>query len=353
MCMDGAKGGKSIIWENVGCPLCGAHEDEPLIVVPSESDDAVYRVGRCRKCSMAYLNPRPTEETVGCLYPDSYEEYTGPSVRCHGALGRFRHYLERLVMGREYGCPPLPKNALERWLAKMAGPWLRPPRTSLTSIRYQGEGRLLDFGCGAGWYLQRMRERGWNVTGLDFSAHAAKEVTQKYGIPVLVGTLPHPEVKPASFDVITMGAVLEHVHHPHEVIRAAVEALRPDGKLVIAVPNLDSWGFGFFGQDWWGLELPRHLLHFGPVTLRKLVEGHGLEVSDVQLVERGGWIRRSMAIVRRRPGAPRWRRFVSRLGRLRIVPSLLTRWTVWRGRQDCLVMIARKLGPREKQSAAA
>src|SRR5262249_25364137 len=199
---------------------------------------------------------------------------------------------------------------------------------------------------------QRMRERGWNVTGLDFSAHAAREVTRKYGIPVLVGTLPHPEVKPASFDVITMGAVLEHVHHPHEVIRAAAEALRPDGKLVIAVPNLDSWGFAFFGQDWWGLELPRHLLHFAPATLRKLVEGHGLEVTDVQLVERGGWIRRSMAMVRRRPGAPRWRRIVSRLGCLRVVPSLLTRWTVWRGRQDCLVMIARKPGPAEKAAAA-
>jgi len=340
--MDDGKDGKPVDWEEVPCPLCGTRDDDPIIVVPSETDDAVYRVGRCRKCGMAYLNPRPTEDTIGHFYPDDYEEYRGPSGRRGGWLGRLRAYLERLVMAREFGCPPGIHGACQQCLAWLVGPWLRPPRTSLTAIPYQGDGRLLDFGCGAGWYLQRMRERGWDVTGLDFSSHAAREVERKFGIRVLVGSLPHPDVQPESFDVITMGAVLEHVHHPHVVIEAAARALRPGGKLVIAVPNLESWGFRFFGQDWWPLELPRHLLHFTPATLRKLVEAHGLQVAESQLVERGGWIRRSMAIVRRRRGAPRWRRLVSRLGRFRLVPSLLTRWTVWRRQEDCLLLIARK-----------
>src|SRR5262245_56319467 len=158
--MDGEKDGNSVIWEDVSCPLCGAREDDPLIVVPSETEQAVYRVGRCRKCGMAYLNPRPTEETVGRLYPNDYEEYRGPTFRRRGIFGRWRDYLEGLVMAREYGCPLPITPGREEWLAKLAGPWLRPPRTSLTGIPYQGEGRLLDFGCGAGWYLQRMRQRG-------------------------------------------------------------------------------------------------------------------------------------------------------------------------------------------------
>src|SRR5437870_2372269 len=83
------------------------------------------------------------------------------------------------------------------------------------------------------------RELGWQVTGMDFNGQVAAQVQQHFGFPVLTGSLPHRDVAAESFDVITMGAVLEHVHRPHEVIAAAVRALRPGGYLMVAVPNLD------------------------------------------------------------------------------------------------------------------
>jgi SAM-dependent methyltransferase len=294
---------------------------------------------------MGYLNPRPDIPSIGQFYPREYEEYQLPRRRRQGWWRRMRDRLERLVLSHHYGYPP----PLERWyekaLAVVLGPWLRPGPDSLTGLRYHGDGRLLDFGCGSGWYAYRMAQRGWKVTGMDFSAHAAQQVTQRFGIPVLVGSLPHPEVADESFDVIVMGCVLEHVHHPHEVIAGAARALRPGGWLVVVVPNLDSWGFRFFGPDWWPLELPRHLLHFTPATLRRLVETHGLQVCEEGMLLRGGWMRRSLAICRRRPYRPAGRRLLAHLGRTRLVSSLLSHWTVWTGQADCIMVVARRPSP--------
>jgi hypothetical protein len=132
--------------------------------------------------------------------------------------------------------------------------------------------------------------------------------------------------------------VLEHVHDPHPVIAAAAEALRPGGLLVISVPNLASWPHRYFGADCWALELPRHLLHFTPVTLRRLMETHGLSVSELRIVARKSWMRRSFAAARRR-GDRRW---VTRLAALPGVTSMLTNWTARTGRADCMTILARK-----------
>src|SRR5262249_20322436 len=158
------------------------------------------------------------------------------------------------------------------------------------------------------------------------------QVSRHFGIPTLSGTLPHPQVAPASFDVITMGAVLEHVHRPHRLIAAAAEALHPGGYLVVSVPNLASWGFRAFGEDWCGVRLPHPLVHFTPDTLRRLLAAHRLEVRGVRAVGRPGWMQRSLAAARRRGSG----KLLVRLGRLRLVASLLARWTTWTGSTDCI-----------------
>ena len=142
-------------------------------------------------------------------------------------------------------------------------------------IPWHGRGRLLDFGCGGGAYLERMHRQGWDVTGLDVSAAAVECVRTRLGLRALLGTLPHPELKPATFDVVTMWHSLEHVHEPLEVLRAAHQLLAPGGKLLVATPNIDSLPFRWFGQAWYGLDLPRHLTHFSSRTLRRLLERAG------------------------------------------------------------------------------
>jgi SAM-dependent methyltransferase len=345
-----APAGDGIVWEEVACPLCGAADEEQLIAQFSETDQAVYRLVRCRACGLGYLNPRPDVASIGHFYPDDYECYQAPD-RKRGVWSRLRRHCEQLALARRHGYPP----ALTAWpqkaLATLATPLLRRGQQALTALPYLGQGRLLDFGCGSGWYAQQMRERGWTVTGLDFSEHAAREVMRHYGIPVLVGTLPHPAVAPASFDLITMGCVLEHVHEPHAVLAAAAEALAPGGALVVTVPNLDSWGFRYFGQDWWPLELPRHLLHFTPTTLRRLVNEHGLEVAEERMLPRGSWMRRSFAFYRRRRGGLS-RQLLGGISRLRVLASALTKWSVAAGQSDCIMIRAHRPAAEHLQPVA-
>src|SRR5205085_2563136 len=137
-------------------------------------------------------------------------------------------------------------------------------------------------------------------------------------------------------DVITLGAVLEHVHRPHQIIGAAVQGLAPGGRLVVSVPNIDSWGFRYFQPDWWGLHLPHHLLHFNQATLRRLLEAHGLDVGEVRLVKRPSWMRRSLTAARKRGDT----RYLVKVSGGRLANSLLTRWAAWRHQADALVAMA-------------
>lgn len=328
------RSGPPLIWEQVACPLCAARDEEELLRVRPEAAANSYRLVRCRKCGLGYLNPRPDEASIEQFYPDEYMCYEPPPRRRWWTPAQQR--LRRLVMAQCFGIPPALRSWRDKLLARFAGLWLRPPPSSMTALPYAGAGRLLDFGCGSGWYAHRMAELGWDVTGMDFNREVVAQVQQRFGIPVVAGTLPHPDIQAESFDAITMGAVLEHVHRPHEVIEAAARALRPGGYLAVSVPNIASWGFRYGGADWWGLQLPHHLLHFSPVTLRRLLEAHGLEVRELRVIGRPGWMRRSLATLRERGD----RRALTQLARLRIIASLLTRWTVWRQHADCIVALA-------------
>jgi SAM-dependent methyltransferase len=301
---------------------------------------------------MGYLNPRPDENSIARFYSPEYEWYQAPLQKPWCRRQTLKQWLLRLVRSHYLGDPPLSIKPSNKIVARLAGLWLRPRRDSLLALPFHGDGRLLDFGCGSGWFAHRMQQRGWTVTGIDISCHVAQKVRREFGIPVLVGSLPHPAVQPKSFDVVCMGSTLEHVHRPRQVVAAAGDALRPGGLLVVVVPNLDSWGFRRFGRAWWPLDVPRHLHHFTPNTLRRLVEGVGLAVRQVRMLGRAKWMRRSFAAGSRadahRP--PLW---LKAAARSRLVASAITRWTVWTGQADCFLLIAQRPGASQNALHAA
>ena len=206
-----------VVWEETPCPLCGASDARELLAVPGEAAGDVYRVAQCRCCDMVYLNPRPNRASIGRFYADNYHPYQAPRRE----RSAFARRLQRLDLRRAFGDPPPRTRWSDKVLAALATPWLHPGRDSLTAIPFHGEGRLLDFGCGSGWYAKRMSDRGWTVTALDFNPVSLEQVARRYGLRTLAGSLPHPKVADASFDVVVMGASLEHVHCPHEVVGAA------------------------------------------------------------------------------------------------------------------------------------
>ncbi|MFU8803283.1 MAG: class I SAM-dependent methyltransferase [Bradymonadaceae bacterium] len=139
-------------------------------------------------------------------------------------------------------------------------------------------GRLLDVGCGSGAYLRDMEALGWQVAGVDISPEAIKCATRD-GYNAKVGTLFSAHLEEESFDLITMWHVLEHFHRPVDMLRRAHDILRPNGRLILAVPNWRSIMRQIGGDAWWCLEVPRHLHHFTPETLRKTLTTAGFEVS--------------------------------------------------------------------------
>jgi SAM-dependent methyltransferase len=339
-----------VVWEQTPCPLCGASDEIELLAVPDEAVGAAYRVAQCRRCGMAYLNPRPDRASIGRFYADDYQPYLPPRHSAAHPWQAVRRRLQRLVCARAFGDPPPLKRRSDRILAALAAPWLHPGRDSLTALPFHGRGRLLDFGCGSGWYAKRMSDRGWAVTAMDFNPRSLEQVARRYGLRTLAGTLPHPDVADESFDAVVMGASLEHVHCPHEVVGAAARALAPGGRFVAVVPNFSAVAFRWFGVDWWPLELPRHLLHFTPATLRRLMAAHGLQTMELRTIPRGSWMRLSLANRRRRLWEPAGRRRLAAVSRTRIVASVLTRWTGWLGQADGLRVVARR---PESPAAAA
>jgi SAM-dependent methyltransferase len=143
-------------------------------------------------------------------------------------------------------------------------------------ISWTGEGRLLDFGCGAGQFLARMKSLGWTAAGLELSPDAIAEC-RAAGLEVRLGTFPDASIPDAAFDVVTFWESLEHVPNPRETVAEARRILTPGGRVVLSLPLCDSLAFERLGADWYSLDLPRHLSHFTRNTLERLLREQGFE----------------------------------------------------------------------------
>jgi SAM-dependent methyltransferase len=143
-------------------------------------------------------------------------------------------------------------------------------------VRYKDGGTLLDLGCSYGSFLESMQKPGWRLFGIEMSPHAAREARARSGGQVFVGDILEADFAADSFDVVTCFDVLEHVYEPRKVMARVVKWLKPDGIFYMLVPNIDSAEARIFRSYWYGLELPRHLTHFSPVSLRFMAQSTGL-----------------------------------------------------------------------------
>ena len=227
------------------------------------------------QCGVAWLHPSPTDAELASAYSSYYYTHSGRRE------SKLRDLADAAIDGYlstrlGYGT----KSPVAQLLALLAH--LLPSGTMAAANRAMyltapaGAATLLDVGCGSGDQLLRMRRLGWEVSGVDLDEIAVR-VAQARGLTVNVGSLEDQQFPEASFDAITLHHVIEHLPNPFETLHEIGRILRPGGRVVIATPNLQSWGHRLFGGRWVSLDAPRHRYLFTAKSLEWLVRAAGLE----------------------------------------------------------------------------
>jgi predicted TPR repeat methyltransferase len=138
--------------------------------------------------------------------------------------------------------------------------------------------RLLDVGCGAGYFCERARRAGFDVWGSDVSDWASADAARLFGLDVTLGNFEDMKIGHAPFDVVTMWHVLEHVPDLGKTIAKVREILSPGGLFAAEVPDCSSYDAVRYGDAWRGWSLPYHNWHLTPATVRRLLESRGFRV---------------------------------------------------------------------------
>jgi SAM-dependent methyltransferase len=136
---------------------------------------------------------------------------------------------------------------------------------------------MLDAGCGAGALLYRLREIGWETSGVEIDSGAA-EAARGLGLDVRTGTVEEAGFPSGHFDLVTALHVLEHIHRPVEFLNELWRILKPGGLLFIEVPNTRSFNCRVFRGEWFHLDAPRHLCSYSPRSLRCLLRRTGFRM---------------------------------------------------------------------------
>lgn len=246
-------------FRDVDCPVCRIAVDGPSFW----ATDRLYGLGgrfryvQCGRCGLLFMNPQVAPEDIGLLYPDNYGPHLGaagtPPEGPPSHLGRIKRWLQNARLDSE--------------VEAALGP---------TS-------RVLDVGCGAGDFLNTVRQRtGAQVQGLDLSPNAAIRAREQYGISVECGPIESAPFEPASFDVITAWWYFEHVSDPAMTLASIARLLKPTGTFVCGVPNSRSLNAGLFREAWYHLDCPRHLYLWTPSSIRTILERAGFRIPQIR-----------------------------------------------------------------------
>jgi len=260
--------------EYINCNLCGAN-DAKLLFTAKEClfGKRKFNIVQCNKCGLIYTNPRPTAEEINQYYPQEYSpfQFSYPDLLFPAEntwIRKFKNTLKKQILRIHYGyfSQNKPIHFFNNVLKFMTLPlkygigWIFPP--------YKKNGKVLDIGCSTGIYMAKLREIGWKTYGVEINQKAAKWGKEKLELDILAGTLELADFPAEYFDVITMWHSLEHMYSPADTLKEIRRILKKGGIIIIGIPNTETWETKFFGKYWWAWEVPRHLQHFSPKTIK-------------------------------------------------------------------------------------
>jgi 2-polyprenyl-3-methyl-5-hydroxy-6-metoxy-1,4-benzoquinol methylase len=243
-----------------GCTVCGG----PTHLQRRLYDDrygyrGIFRLYRCNRCGHRHLDATLSDAQLGELYSRFYP---------------------RSTFDIEAWSPPVPSDGCAAW-------W-RGDRAS--AFRWVPRGvRVLDIGCGFGESLGYHRARGCDAHGVEADSNILR-VAARHDLQVRNGLFDPGHYPAASFDVVTLDQVIEHVADPVAVLRGVRQVLKPGGTVVLSTPNADGWGARVFRGRWIHWHAPYHLHFFSRRSLASAAADAGLAIECRATVTNSRWL---------------------------------------------------------------
>jgi SAM-dependent methyltransferase len=236
--------------EKPTCPFCQGEHAHTIFEggddwVPDGSARMLrFSVVRCDACRAHYTTPRFREAEKHLAFAGSYPFYQRARQNISAPTEEDMQAFARRVNMVERFCPQ--------------------------------PGNILDLGMGDGVFLAAMRRRGWQATGIDSEPDVVAYARRQLGLAsCMVADAERDRLPEGPYDVVTMWGMLQLSYRPQLLLEKIRTTLTPDGIIAIGVSNIGSAGARLFRSHWRGLGLPRHLIHFDPASLRRLVEQAG------------------------------------------------------------------------------
>ncbi|HVN56659.1 MAG TPA: class I SAM-dependent methyltransferase [Bacteroidales bacterium] len=238
------------------CQVCGSKD---IVLLHTCTDHLVtgadFDIFTCRTCGFRFTQDIPDEADSGKYYESP--EYISHTDSKKTIFERIYQVVRGYMLGR--------KKKLTLVSTSMA------------------KGNLLDIGSGTGHFLETMNRSGWDVTGIEVSTSARDYSAGKFGLKVFGPGHIH-NLPDGHFDCITMWHVAEHIYDIKGYFSEAARMLRPGGKMVIALPNCDSFDAVHYSKDWAAWDVPRHLWHFSPLVFRSFLNENGFRLIEERIL---------------------------------------------------------------------
>ena len=236
------------------CPVCNGDKIHNQLTAKDHTvSQQSFAIWHCDDCTARFTQDIPELDSIGDFYKS--ENYISHSDTKKGVINSLYHMVRNRTMA-----------AKRKLLVKETGLL---------------KASLLDVGCGTGAFLSYMKNTGWGVVGFEPDAAAREKAESLYGIkPLPINELFNQQS--GSFNAITMWHVLEHVHNLHGYMDQLKRIIAQTGKIFIAVPNYTSYDAELYQENWAAYDVPRHLYHFSPASMKLLVEKHGMKLETVK-----------------------------------------------------------------------
>ena len=237
----------------VHCPVCDNGNTYFALKVKDHSvSGEFFDVFECPRCGLRFTHPVPPTENIGVYYES--EDYISHSNTRKGFINSLYHSVRRHTLSVKF-----------RQIEKFTG---------LTQAHH------LDVGAGTGTFVQYMNEHGWKSQGIEPDTKA-RELALTHHNTHLMPSGMFGTLLPDTFDAVSMWHVLEHVHELYPYLHQIKKILKPRGLAFIAVPNYTSFDGTKYGAFWAAYDVPRHLYHFSPASMKWLMSAAGFQLKGM------------------------------------------------------------------------